>query len=73
MQRLMNTVIDRPHHMPSRGRLIDRFHTAMALYRSRARLAKLDPHMLRDIGIDRGTAEKEAARPIWDAPASVMR
>lgn len=73
MQSLMDTVVDRPHHMPSRGRLIDRFHAAMALYRSRARLAELEPHMLQDIGIDRGTAEKEAARPIWDAPAGVMR
>ena len=33
--------------------------------RSRQTLARLDPHMLRDIGIDFATAQQEAERPFW--------
>jgi uncharacterized protein YjiS (DUF1127 family) len=37
--------------------------------RSRARLATLDDHLLRDIGLTREDAEAEATRPIWDVPS----
>ena len=33
--------------------------------RSRRMLRGLDDHMLRDIGIDRGTAENEGSTPFW--------
>ena len=33
--------------------------------RSRAALDTLDAHALRDIGLDRMTAEAEATRPFW--------
>jgi uncharacterized protein YjiS (DUF1127 family) len=32
-------------------------------------LARLDAHMLNDIGVGQAAAEREAARPFWDAPA----
>lgn len=32
---------------------------------TRAALARLDTHLLRDIGIEEGTARIEAARPFW--------
>lgn len=34
--------------------------------RTRRLLAEMDPHMLADIGIGRGDAMVEAARPFWD-------
>lgn len=41
---------------------------ALALRRSRARLGRLDDHLLRDIGLTRDDALAEAQRPLWDAP-----
>jgi uncharacterized protein YjiS (DUF1127 family) len=35
--------------------------------RSRARLARLDDYMLRDIGITRAEAGREANKPFWRA------
>jgi hypothetical protein len=37
---------------------------------SRARLGQMDDAMLADIGLTRGAALAEAARPIWDVPAN---
>lgn len=39
-----------------------------AVWRSRRALARLEPHLLRDIGVHDFDAAQEAARPIWDAP-----
>lgn len=36
--------------------------------RERRRLAGLNEHQLRDIGIDAATAAREAGRPFWDLP-----
>ena len=33
--------------------------------RNRRALAKLDDHLLRDVGISRAGAEREAAKPFW--------
>ncbi len=41
------------------GRLVER-------WRSRRALERLDDHGLRDIGITRAQARREAARPFWD-------
>ncbi|MDX5401835.1 MAG: DUF1127 domain-containing protein [Rhodobacterales bacterium] len=41
---------------------------ALEAHRSRKALARLDPRLLRDIGLTREEALDEAARPIWDAP-----
>ena len=40
-----------------------------ALSRSRRRLADLDDHLLRDIGLDRADALAEAERQPWNAPS----
>ncbi len=40
--------------------------SAVAHWASRRRLADLDAHMLKDLGISRAQAEFEASRPIWD-------
>lgn len=34
--------------------------------RSRRALARLDPHLLRDIGIGHAEARQEAERPFWE-------
>lgn len=36
--------------------------------RERRLLAARDERMLRDVGLDRGEALREVARPFWDAP-----
>jgi uncharacterized protein YjiS (DUF1127 family) len=33
--------------------------------RERAQLAQLDPHLLRDIGLDAKAAQTECAKPFW--------
>lgn len=40
-----------------------------AVWRSRRALARLEPHLLRDIGLRDFEAAQEAAHPIWDVPA----
>lgn len=40
-----------------------------AVWRSRRALSRLDPHLLRDIGLRDFEAAQEADRPIWDVPA----
>ncbi|SFA85516.1 Uncharacterized conserved protein YjiS, DUF1127 family [Poseidonocella pacifica] len=39
------------------------------LARQREALTRLDEHLLRDVGISRDEAEREAARAPWDPPA----
>ncbi|SEW24700.1 protein of unknown function [Cognatiyoonia koreensis] len=39
-----------------------------ALARQRRALADLDAHLRADIGVNAQEAQKEAKRPIWDAP-----
>jgi uncharacterized protein YjiS (DUF1127 family) len=70
MQSLVNSGLGRATLSTPRRGLLARISNAMALHRSRARLASLDAHLLDDIGLDRSTADAEANRPLWDAPAS---
>lgn len=44
--------------------------TAISVWRSRRALARLDAHALADVGITAACAVKEAAKPIWDVPAT---
>ncbi|MCH9807860.1 MAG: DUF1127 domain-containing protein [Alphaproteobacteria bacterium] len=43
-----------------------RFEKWMEVRRQRRQLLTLDRHALKDIGISRSDAEREAARPFWD-------
>ena len=43
------------------------------LFRQRRALARLDERMLRDIGITRLDARREALRPFWDEPREWRR
>ena len=44
-----------------------------ALRRQRIQLAEMDDRILRDIGISRSEALREADRPVWDAPHHWMK
>ena len=65
---LMDTVFGRQHATARRLSFVARLTQALALHRSRARLAELEPHLLADIGLDEKTAQSEARRSVWDAP-----
>ncbi len=49
-------------------RLLHGVLLALTLRRERQHLARLEPHLLADIGLTDRTAAREAARPVWDAP-----
>ena len=68
MMTLLDTLFGRSYHTAPRTSVLGRLHSAMALYRSRARLAELDAHLLADVGLTSAEAKNEADRPIWDAP-----
>ena len=68
MLSLLDAVFGPHHPAPSRNSIFHRVNAVMALRRSRARLAELDPHLLADIGLDTDAALTEARRPVWDAP-----
>ena len=59
---------------PSRTRLgssiglLDFLRRAIAVRRQRIALSRLEPHILRDIGLSAKDAEREAKRPTWDVP-----
>ncbi|OWU86558.1 hypothetical protein ATO6_07170 [Oceanicola sp. 22II-s10i] len=50
--------------------LIGRALSLLGLHQSRQCLSRLDDALLRDIGISREDAHKEARRPIWDVPTN---
>ena len=57
-------------HAPIRWRLsaLKRLRIALATWRQRQTLARLDDHLLRDLGLSRRDVESEVNRPIWDVP-----
>ncbi|WP_374431688.1 DUF1127 domain-containing protein [Tabrizicola sp.] len=50
------------------GRFLARLIAIEAMARSRRSLARLDDHLLRDIGLTRAEAEAEAEKSAWDSP-----
>lgn len=50
-------------------RPVARLRTLFGVQRERRALERLDPALLDDIGVSAEEARREAARPIWDAPA----
>ncbi len=55
--------------LPARQGLLARsltvLNAALSRRRDRQRLARLDAHLLRDIGIDAQEARRECAKPFW--------
>lgn len=65
----MTKVLSHTHPVAVQGQpLIKRISAALTLHRQRQKLSKLDDAALRDIGVSREDARREAQRAIWDAP-----
>ncbi|WP_226622851.1 DUF1127 domain-containing protein [Alloyangia pacifica] len=59
----------RIRHRPlRRATRLARFIDLLGLARQRRKLAELDDHLLRDLGLTRRQALEEAKRGFWDAP-----
>lgn len=65
---IMHSLLRRALPLLPRPIRLPRFLQLAALRRSRTRLAVLDDHLLRDIGLTPEQARTEADRPFWDAP-----
>jgi uncharacterized protein YjiS (DUF1127 family) len=55
------------------ARLVGRIEHAMQVRRERRLLLGLGDGMLKDLGLDRGSAYAEGTRPFWDVPADSAR
>ena len=55
-------------HAPARKRIS--LVSLLDLWRTRRQLKSLDDRALADIGLTRREADAEAARPVWDVPAT---
>ncbi|WP_164658056.1 DUF1127 domain-containing protein [Tropicibacter sp. Alg240-R139] len=62
---LINTSI--AHRRP-RASILSSIAHLVAVHRQRKALARMDDAALEDIGVSRAQANREASRPIWDAP-----
>jgi len=55
-------------HLGSILQFFGRWAQAYRVYRERRALLALSDHALKDIGLSRADAYREASRPIWDLP-----
>lgn len=68
----MQTVLTRgyaPHTIRNRN-IFARIRLWLDLWAERRSLAALDQRMLADLGLTEYTAQREAARPMWDVPSN---
>ena len=65
------TTRSRPAAAPARP--LVSLTTLNDVWRSRRALARLDAAALEDIGLPRDRADTEAAKPVWDVPATWRR
>jgi uncharacterized protein YjiS (DUF1127 family) len=49
--------------------VLHRVRLALAAHAQRRALARLDAHLLRDLGLDAERVAAECARPAWDVPS----
>lgn len=65
----VETLVFRPASLPPLSRLALAAAVRVVTWESRARtrkgLKRLDPHLLRDVGLDPMAAQAEASRPFW--------
>lgn len=66
--RLPVTAARRPADAAGLTRLLDRAASWLEVRRQRRHLLSMSDAMLRDIGLSRADAEREADRPFWDLP-----
>ena len=65
MSRTETAILPLRHRASLATRMTRALMAALARRRDRQRLGYLDPHLLRDIGLDVETARKEAVKPFW--------
>jgi uncharacterized protein YjiS (DUF1127 family) len=53
--------------------LLGSLNRLIQLHAGRQALARLEGHLLSDVGLDRDQAVAEARRPIWDVPQTWLR
>ncbi|MCA2014056.1 hypothetical protein [Pararhodobacter sp. CCB-MM2] len=66
---LQQPALCQPVRVSGFGQLLKRVAELRAIARQRRDLAALDTHRLFDLGLDAQAAQREAARPFWDAPS----
>lgn len=69
----MITLHQTTRHMPRKAAslpLLNHITQFPALWRQRRALRALDARQLCDLGLTRAQADAEAARPVWDVPAT---
>lgn len=66
---LARTAGRRPAGAPTSllGAVLRTLYVWQARYEERRALQEMDPRLLRDIGLDRRTVEREASKPFWTA------
>lgn len=70
----MSVIASRRQSSPRRPRsILSTVLDVLSLRRQRRRLAELDPHLLRDIGITLDEARREAELHVWDVPSHWRR
>ena len=70
----MSVIASRRQSSPRHHRsIVSTVLDVLSLRRQRRRLAELDPHLLRDIGITEDEARREAELPVWDVPSHWRR
>ena len=57
----------------TRGGPLARAGRLLAVWRQRQSLARLDAHLLKDLGLSEADVHREARRWAWDAPQSWRR
>ncbi len=61
------------HTKPGVTSLLRGFANRISTRKQRAALAALDADQLKDLGLSREQALREAKRPVWDAPLHWLR
>ncbi len=64
----ITTLTRHPHTRAARRGILWTILNAMAIWRERQKLSRLDAALLRDLGKNRQDAITEASRAVWDAP-----
>lgn len=68
---LIERRFDAPSFHP--GVVLKKINNRIAVRRTRKALARLDAHLLRDIGLSVEEARREAERGLWDTPVDWQR
>ncbi|MCV2868098.1 hypothetical protein OEW28_05605 [Defluviimonas sp. WL0002] len=69
----MDRCIDHPARARRRFRFFRRLGLMLAFDRDRRALSRLEPRLLRDIGLTADQVRAELEKPVWDVPKNWLR